>query len=139
MSQKVFRQVLTTHGFPLSEYEVACVALVYGHENIEVKYVDFLKDCAVLKYTINGPTTGAKSTYNPNFTNFKGANEFDSLLEKIKNIIKRDRIRLLEFFQDHDLLRKGTLPPQKFRSVLHTQKVQLTSHEYDILESTFAA
>lgn len=98
MSQKVFRQVLTTHGFPLSEYEVACVALVYGHENIEVKYVDFLKDCSVLKYTINGPTTGAKSTYNPNFTNFKGANEFDSLLEKIKNIIKRDRIRLLEFF-----------------------------------------
>lgn len=98
MSQKVFRQVLTTHGFPLSEHEVVCVALVYGHENNEVKYVDFLKDCAVLKYTINGPTTGAKSTYNPNFTNFKGANEFDSLLEKIKNIIKRDRIRLLEFF-----------------------------------------
>lgn len=37
------------------------------------------------------------------------------------------------------MLRKGALPPQKFRSVLHTQKVQLTSHEYDILESTFAA
>ncbi len=89
---------MTTHGFPLSEYEVACVALVYGHENTDVKYVDFLKDCAVLKYTINGPTTGAKSTYNPNFTNFKGANEYDSLIEKIKNIIKRDRIRLLEFF-----------------------------------------
>ena len=89
---------MTTHGFPLSEYEVSCVALVYGHENTDVKYVDFLKDCAVLKYTINGPTTGAKSTYNPNFTNFKGANEYDSLIEKIKNIIKRDRIRLLEFF-----------------------------------------
>ena len=123
VSQKIFRQVLTTHGFPLSESEVANVALVYGSANNEVKYVEFLKDCAVLKYTINGPTTGAKSTYNPNYTDFKGANEFNELMEKIKNTIKKDRIRLLEFFQDHDLLRKGTLPPQKFRSVLNTQKV----------------
>ena len=114
---------MTTHGFPLSESEVANVALVYGSANNEVKYVEFLKDCAVLKYTINGPTTGAKSTYKPNYTDFKGANEFNELMEKIKNTIKRDRIRLLEFFQDHDLLRKGTLPPQKFRSVLNTQKV----------------
>jgi len=139
VSQKIFRQVLTTHGFPLSESEVACVALVYGFQNNEVKYVEFLKDCNVLKYTINAPTTGIKSTYTPHFINFNGANEFNILMEKIKNIIKRDRIRLLEFFQDFDLLRKGTLQPSKFRSVLHTQKVQLTAHEYDILESTFAA
>jgi len=38
---------------------------------------------------------------------------------KIKNIIKKDRIRLLEFFQDHDILRKGYVPNQKFRNVLH--------------------
>ena len=107
----MFRQVLTTHGFPLSEHEVACVALVYGNQNNEVKYVEFLKDCAVLKFTINGPTTGAKSTYAPNFTNYNGAGELDTLMEKIKIIVKRDRIRLLEFFQDHDLLRKGTLAP----------------------------
>lgn len=85
---------MTTHGFPLSESEVACVALVYGSANNEVKYAEFLKDCAVLKYTINGPTTGVKSTYNPSYTDFKGANEFDELMEKIKNIVKRDRIRL---------------------------------------------
>lgn len=90
--------MLTTHGFPLSEQEVASVALVYGGANHEVKYVDFLNDCNVLNYTIGKPATGAKSTYNPNFTNFKGANEFNDLMQKIKNIIKRDRIRLLEFF-----------------------------------------
>ncbi len=74
------------------------MALVYGHENNEIKYAEFLKDCNVLKYTINGPTTGAKSTYNPRYTDFNGAGEFEQLIEKIKNIIKRDRIRLLEFF-----------------------------------------
>lgn len=31
-------------------------------------------------------------------------------MKKIKTQIKKDRIRLLEFFQDHDLLRKGYLP-----------------------------
>jgi len=51
--------VLTTHGFPLSEQEVASVALVYGGANHEVKYVDFLADCNVLNYTIGKPATGA--------------------------------------------------------------------------------
>jgi hypothetical protein len=59
-------------------------------------------------------------------------------MEKIKQIIKRERIRLLEFFQDHDLLRKGSVEPTKFRSVLHSQKVQLTAHEYSLLESHLA-
>jgi len=51
-------------------------------------------------------------------------------MQKIKQIIKKDRIRLTEFFQDHDLLRKGVLEPTKFRSVLHSQKVQLTTEEF---------
>lgn len=42
-----------------------------------------------------------------------------------------------EFFQDHDLLRKGNLPAQKFRGVLYAQKIQLTNEEYTLLEETF--
>ena len=53
-------------------------------------------------------------------------------------MIKKDRVRLQEFFQDHDLLRKGYLPAQKFRSVLHSQKILLTTEEYVRLESYFA-
>ena len=63
VSPKIFRQVMTTHGFPLSEQETEVVSLVYGDENYEIKYAEFLKDCNVLVYVINGPTTGAKSTY----------------------------------------------------------------------------
>ena len=59
-------------------------------------------------------------------------------MTKIKNIVKRDRIRVLEYFQDHDTLRKGALPPTKFRSTLHSQKVQLTDVEYNMIESYFA-
>jgi Ca2+-binding EF-hand superfamily protein len=53
-------------------------------------------------------------------------------------LIKKDRVRLQEFFQDHDLLRKGYVPAQKFRSVLHSQKINLTIEEYNKLESYFA-
>ena len=49
---------------------------------------------------------------------------------EIKNQCKKDRIRLLEFFQDHDILRKGYVPNQKFMNVLHIQKINLTSDEF---------
>jgi Ca2+-binding EF-hand superfamily protein len=62
----------------------------------------------------------------------------DSLLFKIKTQIKKDRIRLGEFFLDHDLLRKGSVPIQKFRGVLYSQKIQLTNEEYELLEKHFA-
>lgn len=114
---------MTTHGFPLTEHQTRLVSLVYGEENYDIRYADFLKDCNVLVYIINGPFTGAKSTYQAKFTDFNGSSELDNLMEKIKQIIKRERIRLLEFFQDHDLLRKGSVEPTKFRSVLHSQKV----------------
>ena len=53
-------------------------------------------------------------------------------------MIKKDRVRLQEFFQDHDLLRKGYVPAQKFRSVLHSQKIELTIEEYVKLESFYS-
>lgn len=42
---------------------------------------------------------------------------------KIKQSVKKDRIRLLEFLQDHDVLRKGYVPAQKFRSTLYAQRL----------------
>lgn len=112
VSPKIFRQVLTTHGLPLSEHEVELVSLVYGNENYEIEYTRFLEDCAEpLAYIINAPYSGAKSTYRARFTDFDGDKAMEALMIKIKQIIKKDRIRLLEFFQDHDLLRKGVVQP----------------------------
>ena len=58
-------------------------------------------------------------------------------MQKVKSICKKDRVRLGEFFQDHDLLRKGSVPAQKFRGVLCAQKILLTNEEYDLLEKYF--
>lgn len=137
VSQKQFRQVLNTLGFPLSEAETAKVAAVYGNEAGEVRYADFLADSNCLEYIINGPTTGAKSTYVDGFVDFSGESEHQKLMRKVKNIIKKDRIRLHEFFLDHDILRKGYLPNQKFRSVLYSQKIELTEEELTRLQNYF--
>jgi hypothetical protein len=42
----------------------------------------------------------------------------------------RHRIRLGEFLQDHDPLRKGVIDATKFRTTLYAQKIQLTKEEY---------
>ena len=138
VSPKIFRQVLNTLGFDISEEQVNAVALVYGNENNQIKYADFLRDANCLEYVINGNTTGAKSTFRDRFTDFSGVNDHQQLLQKVKQIVKKDRIRLLEFFQDHDILRKGYLPAQKFRGTLHAQRIDLTQAEYDRLEEHYA-
>jgi len=111
--------VLTTLGFPINENDMQSIILVYGNEANEIKYLEFLADSNCLQYAINGPTTGAKSTYRAIDLDFSGDKEIQKLLLKIWQTIKKDRIRLTEFFQDHDMLRKGNVPAQKFRSVLH--------------------
>ena len=61
---------------------------------------------------------------------FTGANSDDALLKKVKDQVKRDRIRLGEFLKDHDPLRKGVIEATKFRTTLYAQKIQLTVEEY---------
>ena len=63
VSPKVFRQVLTGLKFDISESDVEDLSLVYGNENYEIKYAEFLRDANCLEYVMNKPTTGAKSTY----------------------------------------------------------------------------
>jgi hypothetical protein len=58
-------------------------------------------------------------------------------MQKIRDHVKRNRIRLGEFFQDHDPLRKGTIEATKFRTTLYAQKLQLTTAEYQRLEDYY--
>jgi hypothetical protein len=61
----------------------------------------------------------AKQAYTGVYTDFNGDQALDALMLRIKQHVKKDRIRLCEFFQDHDSLRKGNLHNSKFRGVLH--------------------
>jgi len=139
VSPKIFRQVLTALGFALGDNDANDIAAVYGNQDNEIMYANFLRDSNCLEYIINGPTTGAKSTYNERFTDFDGEkNNHGALMKKIQNMISKDRVRLLEFFHDHDILRKGYVAAQKFRSVLNSQRINLTTAEFAALEKHFA-
>ena len=63
---------MTGLGFPLSEQQVSEIALVYGEADLQIRYAEFLRDSNVLEYVVNGPTTGAKSTYKAVNADFQG-------------------------------------------------------------------
>lgn len=82
-----------------------------------------MRDCDVLRYTINEAYSGAKSTYQPVDIDFTGSKDISDLMKKIRDQVKRHRIRMGEFLQDHDPLRKGTIEATKFRTTLYAQKL----------------
>lgn len=102
VSPKQFKQVLTGFGFNLSDRELKAIVLIYGNEQNDVQYLDFINDSQVLKYTIYGPTSGAKSTYVETNLDFTGTKQTEALMKKVKEMVKKDRLRLGEFFIDHD-------------------------------------
>lgn len=115
---------------PIEDKEVAAIVSCYGDKLGDIDYLRFIEDCQVLNYVINEPYTGAKSTYKPFFIDFGGDKKFENLMLKIKEHVMRNRIRIGEFFQDHDPLRKGVIDATKFRTTLYAQKLQLTTEEY---------
>jgi len=71
----------------------------YGNEQNDIKYLDFLNDANPFKGTSQAnQSSGPKQTYFGQTQTFKGEEEIDKLLFKIKAQIKKDRIRLGEFF-----------------------------------------
>ena len=125
VSPKQFKQTVTLLGVQMSDEELAAVIKVYGvapGDNTSVpaiEYLPFLRDCDVLRYVINDPYSGAKSTYVKKYIDFTGSPEVVALMKKIKDSVMRNRIRLGEFLQDHDPLRKGTIEATKFRTTLY--------------------
>lgn len=137
VSPKQFKQTVTLLGVPMSDEELAAVVKVYGNKLGDIEYLPFLQDCSVLRYVINDPYSGAKSTYVNMYTDFSGSTEVAKLMQKLKEQVMRNRIRLGEFLQDHDPLRKGTIEATKFRTTLYAQKLQLTKEEYQNLEDHY--
>lgn len=99
------------------------ITKIYSNKDGDILYLPFINDTKILNYVINDPYSGAKSTYKPYDIDFTGAKDFEALLQKIRDMVKRNRIRIGEFFQDHDTLRKGTIEATKFRTTLYAQKI----------------
>lgn len=75
-------------------------------------------------------------TYQTHFLNLDF--NIKDVLDKIKYTVKINRIRLNEFFEDFDTLRKGTCTKAKFRTALDMANLNLRSEEYDVLENYYA-
>ena len=71
-------------------------------------------------------------TYQTHFLNLNF--NIKDVLDKIKHTVKINRIRLNEFFEDFDTLRKGTCTKAKFRTALDMANLNLRPEEYDVLE-----
>ena len=83
----------------------------------DVRYVDFIKDTKVYDQKLWSAT---ETKDHSDFTGDNKKRPVDTLvlLEEIKNNIKINRLRVGEYFQDYDPLRKGTMPTNKFRGVI---------------------
>jgi len=137
VSPKQFKQILTLLKCPVDDHQIASITRVYGNKQGDVEYLRFLSDAECLNVQgIPGSTEG-KVTYFPTDIDFSGSNEVMVLMKKIKEFVYRHRIRIGEFFQDHDPLRKGVIDATKFRTTLYAQKLQLTQEEYQKLEDYY--
>ena len=88
---------MTLLGVSISDHELESIKKIYGNKLGDIQYLPFLQDCKILKYTINEAYTGAKSTYQPFDIDFSGSKAIDILMQKIRDMVKRHRIRLGEF------------------------------------------
>ena len=136
-SAKQFKQILTLLKIEISDAELRSIVKTYGNKLGDIEYLHFLDATMVNNYVINDPYSGAKSTYIKTYTDFTGSNGVADLMKKVCDDVKRSRIRIGEFFKDHDPLRKGTIEATKFRTTLYAQKIQLTTEEYQKLEDYY--
>lgn len=137
MSPKQFRQTLANLGFTMSDEELNAIVMIYGTDKGEVKYLEFITEGNPFRASSAGEEA-RKTQYVGKVNTFQGETAMEKLLFKLKAQVKKDRIRLGEFFQDHDLLRKGTITSQKFRGVLYAQKIYLTNEEFELIEKQFS-
>ena len=75
-------------------------------------------------------------TYQTHFLNLNF--NIKDVMDKIKHTVKINRIRLNEFFEDFDTLRKGTCTKAKFRTALDMANLNLRAEEYLVLEDYYS-
>ncbi|EAX86672.1 EF hand family protein [Trichomonas vaginalis G3] len=62
----------------------------------------------------------------------------DKIMEKLQAHVFKRRVRLLEFFQGFDGLRRGLVPKQKFHTVVSQAELPLTADEIDLCLEEYA-
>ena len=147
--------MLATLGFHITEAEFTAVQKCFGAVGTEndtgyIEYLKFLGDSslglpdgtgsvtATVGQLIVQPKAPERKSFSLSYgITRKPITDITLLLQDLKRYIKINRIRLREFFQDHDPLRKGIVTQAKFRTVMNSQKVDLADEEFTLLEREF--
>lgn len=136
ISPKQFRQVLATNYFELSEEEFRVLSKVYGTEEGDLRYVDFLNDTRPWDFDylnqhreeLKHGTGHAKHI----------PETIQGILEELRRLTKVSRIRYKEYLQDFDPLRKGLVTKNKFVGVIfQTMKLNLDERILKALEDYY--
>jgi hypothetical protein len=128
VSPKQFRQVLATCNFLLTNDEFnALVARYHENGSGDIFYMLFLHDASPKRYPLTSTNSICTATIiGENYNMLGRFPKLNEVMQKIKNVVMQKRIRIEEFFIDHDPLRKGDVVKAKFRSCLDELKYLLT-------------
>jgi len=109
VSPKQFRQVLTLIGFNLTPEEASALCKHYSNPKGDVEYRQFLVECDMKNMIgVDGQDFTKDFQEAQDIPQIpRKETQIDSILMKIKNMAKMNRLRMIEFFQDYDPLRKG--------------------------------
>ena len=108
----------------------------FGEQKGVKKEVHSMEKLVDKKFTPSLSTANNFYTYQTHFTNLDF--NIKDIIDKIKHTVKINRIRLNEFFEDFDPLRKGTCTKAKFRTALDMANLHLRSEEFDVLEDFYS-
>lgn len=115
---------MATCNFALTDEEFKALVARYGDQaSGDICYMLFLHDAAPKRYPLVSTNSACTTTVIGETYEYKGRlPKLYDVMQKIKNIVMQKRIRIEEFFIDHDPLRKGDVAKPKFRGCLDELK-----------------
>lgn len=150
-----FKKICHSMKYFISDNYIDILMKKYGDPiSNEINYVVILNDAAAFGESTNTkkeehsmqklsdkefvPSLSSANNFYTYQTHFLNLNfNIKDVLDKIKHTVKINRIRLNEFFEDFDTLRKGTCTKAKFRTALDMANLNLRPEEYDVLENYY--
>ena len=136
LSEPNLEVLMKKYGDPISN-EINYVQILYdatnfGENNKDKNNISTMEKLNDKEFYPSLSNANNFYTYQTYFVNIN--TKMKDIIDKIKHTVKINRIRLSEFFEDFDPLRKGSCTKAKFRTALDMANLHLRAEEFDVLE-----
>ncbi|CAB4016979.1 uncharacterized protein LOC110234356 [Paramuricea clavata] len=110
-------------------------------DDIGVNYIRFLEELQPSEKEVNSYVRRLEELklVNNKVMPDHGSEDIERILQKIKNKVVKERIRVLEFMRDYDKLRSGRMLKTYFARALDLCQLGLTKKEVDILTKVYTS